>query len=205
MKSSLRLALCLVSLSYGAVFTACSDDDDNAANATGGSSGPGELAGSGGSGGLNGSSAVDGTVQCQVIGTLCHEGDTGSGAAHDCHEEGHEGVATACAKDFSSCIFSCVTDSDDIGSGGSASRPDALCVALGELCHEVDDVDGPLHDCHEVGHEGVAAACAEQFDNCATECLAARAKLEASGEGGAPASGGAAAGGATRGGAGGAG
>jgi hypothetical protein len=179
MKSSLRIGL--VVFAFGAfVFTACGDND-HSLNVTPGNSG---------ANGSEDGASVDSRLQCQVLGELCHEADTGSGPAHDCHEVGHDGVAKNCVEEFTSCTFSCV----DVGAGGAASRPDALCAALGELCHEVDDLDGPLHECHEAGHDGVAATCAERFDSCATQCLAARAKLEQAERGAL--SGGAGAGGA---------
>lgn len=182
MKTSLRTCLSLAAVASLFAFAGCNDDSDsNGANTAGKSS----SAGAGG--------AADGAIQCEVIGELCHEADTGSGPAHDCHETGHVGVAATCAKEFSSCIHTCVTDADDLGSGGAASAPDPRCIALGELCHEVDDKTGPLHICHETGHIGDAAKCAASFDSCATECLAARAALEsgAGGAGGATGSGGA--------------
>ncbi|HYP87491.1 MAG TPA: hypothetical protein VEQ59_05045, partial [Polyangiaceae bacterium] len=48
----------------------------------------------------------------------------------------------------------------------------------GELCHAVDDHDGPLHACHELGHENDAEQCAAAFDDCSAQCLAAREALE---------------------------
>jgi len=174
MKSSLRAGLSLALVGSLFAFAGCGDDDDSSTS----------NAGSGNVGG-----AADGALECQVLGELCHEADTGSGPAHDCHETGHIGNAATCVKDFSSCIHVCVTDADDLGAGGAASAPDPRCIALGELCHEVDDKNGPLHTCHETGHIGDAAKCAATFDSCATQCLAARAALE-TGTGGAGATGG---------------
>jgi hypothetical protein len=195
MKRSLRACLGVIAVGSLLAFAGCGDDDDSGNPSTGGKTS------TGGSGNVGG--APDGGLECQVIGELCHEADTGSGPAHDCHETGHEGTAAACVKDFASCIHTCVTDADDLGTGGAGAAPDPLCAALGELCHEVDDKTGPLHECHEVGHIGVAATCVKEFDSCATQCLAARALLEAGGAGGGDAGGVTGAGGAQSAGAGG--
>jgi len=173
MKSSVRVCLSVLAVGSLFAFAGCGDDDDGMKANEGGSS---SHAGSGSGG------ASDAAIECRVIGELCHEADTGTGPGHDCHEVGHEGVAAACAKEFAGCIQTCVTEPGAGGAGGAGSAPDPRCAALGELCHEVGLQPGPLHDCHEVGHEGVAAACAAEFDSCATQCLAARELLEA-GEG----------------------
>jgi len=165
-------------------FTGCSDDEP-AASAGGGTAHGGAAHGGGPSGGASGN-AADGAVTCEVIGELCHEADTGSGAGHECHELGHQGHVEACESGFSDCVALCVDD--DEGAGGA--KPDAHCAALGELCHPVDDGNGPLHECHEVGHVGNAAKCAAEFDDCATLCLAAREELEAGEGGGAGGAGG---------------
>jgi hypothetical protein len=156
-------------------FVGCGDDDDSTSSSGGSSSGGGQ-AGAG-----LGGSASEGALECEVVGELCHEADLGSGPAHDCHELGHEGVAATCHAQFKTCIDTCVQDED----GTPSSEQDPKCLALGELCHPVDDKDGPLHECHELGHEGDATACAAAFDDCATKCLAARELLPEPSEGGA--------------------
>lgn len=180
MKSSLRIGLVLIATGTALAFAGCSDDEP-ALSGTGGTAGHAGAAHAGNAAG----GATDGAVTCEVIGELCHEADTGSGFGHDCHELGHEGHAEACAAGFDDCVAICVED--DAGAagasaGGSGAAPDAHCAALGELCHPVDDTDGPLHECHEVGHIGNPQNCATEFDRCATLCLAAREELEA-GEG----------------------
>jgi len=169
----------------GAVFgfAACGDDDD----ATGGSASAG--AGHGGEATGQGGASSDGSAECAVLGELCHEADTGPGPAHECHEVGHEGEGAACLAQFASCTRTCVPEA----AGGAGSGIDPRCAALGELCHPVDDKTGPLHECHELGHDGEARACAAAFADCATRCLAAREALETSagGTGGASGQGGA--------------
>ncbi len=44
------------------------------------------------------------------------------------------------------------------------------CEGLGSTCHPVDPGDGPLHECHEVGHSGDQAQCAEQRAECIQGC-----------------------------------
>ncbi len=122
----------------------------------------------------------DGSAECEVVGELCHEVETAAG--QDCHERAHSSHGAACHELFSGCVTTCVAEA------GSAA--DAHCAALGELCHPVDDGDGPLHDCHELGHVNDGATCAASFDDCAARCIAAREELEAppseGGAGGAP-------------------
>ncbi|HYQ15816.1 MAG TPA: hypothetical protein VEQ58_08665 [Polyangiaceae bacterium] len=167
-------------LSLGAscfFFAACGDDDDDDhhhVTATAGAAGE--------------PSTSDGSAECAVIGELCHEADSGSGAAHDCHEVGHVADGAACLSSFDGCVKTCVDDGD----GDADADADPRCAALGELCHPVDDHDGPLHACHELGHENDAEGCAAAFDDCAAQCLAAREALEEA----TPPSGGAGAGGA---------
>lgn len=190
MKSSVRVCLGLVAASAALAFAGCGDDDDANPGAGGiathaGAPGHGGAVGHGGAAGHGGELHGDGALTCKVIGELCHEADTGSGPGHDCHELGHVGNADACAEAFDGCITLCTgDDTGGGGAGGGGSAPDAYCAALGELCHAADDTDGPLHECHEVGHVGNAANCAAEFDHCATLCLAAREELEA-GVGGA--------------------
>jgi hypothetical protein len=75
--------------------------------------------------------------------------------------------------------------SGGVAAGDSGGHGDALlsqeCKVLGELCHPVDDKTGPLHACHELGHEGDLAACHEGFPSCVSQCVAA----QEAGEGGA--------------------
>ncbi|MEZ4393223.1 MAG: hypothetical protein R3A48_19230 [Polyangiales bacterium] len=47
------------------------------------------------------------------------------------------------------------------------------CEGLGGLCHEVDPGDGPIHDCHEGGHDGDPTWCAANGARCRALCLAA--------------------------------
>jgi hypothetical protein len=170
MKSIVRAGLGLIALSSAFfLFSGCSGDDDEA------------------NPGAGGGSATSGLAECEVIGELCHESDTGSGPAHECHEQAHHGNGAECLESFAGCISTCVADE------GEGSEKDPRCAALGELCHPVDDDDGPLHECHELGHVNDAEACAAAFDDCATRCVAAREALEAAGaEGGAAGVGGAA-------------
>jgi hypothetical protein len=157
LKYSGKACLGLVVLGSSLLFAACGDDDDAVGPGTGGAG------------------TSEGVFECQVMGELCHEGDTGSGPAHDCHQQAHHGNGAECLGSFASCIGTCVTE------GG---EKDPRCAALGELCHAVDDQDGPLHECHELGHVNDADACAASFDDCAKRCLAAREALEAGGDAG---------------------
>jgi len=212
MKSTARLGLVLLGVGSVLMFVSCSDDDDNGGGAAGQSSdagqsneggtgnvGPGPTEGGaehmGGAAHGGGGHAEAPTI-CRVLGELCHEADTGSGTAHDCHELGHVGETEVCEQEFDSCIATCVdTGGGEGGAGGGAGQTlDPYCAALGSLCHPVDTGAGMGAECHEIGHLGVAADCAEAFDSCGDFCLEELEKLEegAGGAGGAgPAAGGA--------------
>jgi hypothetical protein len=123
--------------------------------------------------GAGGESHGAGSAECEAIGRLCHEADTGSGTASECHSTGHEGEAAACNAIFESCIDTCVP------AEGSEQGP--YCRALGSYCHEADSGAGRGKECHDVGHAGDEEACAEEFDGCITFC---RDALEQGGEGG---------------------
>jgi uncharacterized repeat protein (TIGR04052 family) len=47
------------------------------------------------------------------------------------------------------------------------------CTGLGSSCHVVDPGSGPLHECHELGHAGDAAACSLARASCVDACGAA--------------------------------
>jgi hypothetical protein len=219
MTSAARSCLGLVALSSLFAFAACGDDDDDGAG-NGAAAGEASEAGApsqggGGHGGRGGSTSLpdagaggavpgEGSLECQVLGELCHAADTEPGPAHDCHEVGHVGNAAACEAEFAGCVGIC-TDADigGGGAGGAGAGDDPKCAALGSLCHEAGEIDAEAKECHEVGHVGNAANCAASFDSCATLCLAILDTIEGGGEGGAHA-GGASSGGAASGGAGGA-
>ena len=189
MKSKVRLGLGLAVAGCMFVFAGCGDDDDSSNPGSSGSAGQGGDAH--GHGGARGGAILE--LECKVLGRLCHEADTGTGTAHECHEIGHEGHVDACADAFDGCIEFC-TGAD--GSAGAGPAQDTHCAALGELCDAVDDLDGPLHTCRELGRANDAAKCAERFDDCATQCFVARDLLESGhGMGGAAGGGGVSSGG----------
>jgi hypothetical protein len=68
------------------------------------------------------------------------------------------------------------------GTGGGIQPSAAHCEALGSLCHEADDGDGPIADCHDLGHSGDAVACAEGFAACVDLCLEPSGAAGAHGE-----------------------
>jgi hypothetical protein len=144
---------------------------------------------------MGGESHGPSSAQCQALGSLCHEVDDGDGPLHDCHDVGHIGDPQACAEVFDDCITMCLEAAEGHGAGGSGGaggehgghgEGSDLCTFIGSFCHEVDDGDGPLHECHELGHDGDAETCQERAAECVTMCAAA---MEASG--GAGGSGGA--------------
>ncbi len=162
---------------------ACGNGDDP-------NNGTGGAAGTGGTGG--GSQAAS---ECRVLGELCHRVDDMDGPLNECHEVGHSGDPVACAAEFDECTTSCVEAAEPGagGAGGAASDPGPIkCVALGALCHPVDDMNGPLNECHELGHSADAAVCEADFDHGVESCMVAIAAAEgAGGAGGADSAGGA--------------
>jgi hypothetical protein len=78
---------------------------------------------------------------------------------------------------------------DDHATGGASG--DAKCEEIAELCHEVDDGNGPLHDCHVMAEAGNTETCLASYDDCFTRCTAAHEALEGAGGAGGAAAGGA--------------
>ncbi len=141
------------------LFSACNGDDDLVPA-------PSAEAGAGGE------SHGAGSAECEAIGRLCHDADTGSGTASECHTTGHQGNPAACSAIFSSCIDTCVPDEGGAaGHTGQEAAP--YCRALGSLCHDADTGPGRGRDCHNIGHVGDEEACVEAFAECATFCLEA--------------------------------
>jgi hypothetical protein len=207
MQSTARLGALLLGIGSVLMFVSCGDGDDNGGGGAGQSSDagqsneggtghvdPGPNEGGADTGGVahGGGSHSEAPTICRVLGELCHEADTGTGPASECHELGHIGDDTVCAQEFDSCIATCVdTGGGEGGAGGGASSTlDPYCAALGSLCHPVDLGSGMGADCHEIGHLNVAADCADAFESCGSFCLEELEKLEGAG-GAGPAAGGA--------------
>jgi hypothetical protein len=71
----------------------------------------------------------------------------------------------------------CNGDADD---GSPPSAGAAACEELGSICHDEDDGDGPIAECHDVGHQAIPEQCLARYDECKQLCTAA-----GSGHGGA--------------------
>ncbi len=98
-------------------------------------------------------------LQCEVLGSLCHDSETVPG--EECHHLGHDGRPDACVAGFSGCLDVCL----EHGAG-----EDPFCRAIGSLCHDADSA--AAETCHDLGHDGDPAACRREFDACAQLCLA---------------------------------
>ncbi|MBS2012918.1 MAG: hypothetical protein JST00_08530 [Deltaproteobacteria bacterium] len=72
-------------------------------------------------------------------------------------------------------IFACSHDDDHSHEdGGAHSSAFASCQAILDACHEKDVGTGPVHDCHELGHDATSdAPCAAKKDECVKTCNAA--------------------------------
>ena len=75
MKSRPLARLVVIGTASLLAFAACGDDDDSTGSNEGGTSSNAGAAGQ--------PPAAKGPLECQVLGELCHEADTGSGPAHD--------------------------------------------------------------------------------------------------------------------------
>jgi hypothetical protein len=60
-----------------------------------------------------------GTAVCNILKTLCHTVDPGSGRIHTCHVMGHQGVAANCFANAADCIQVC-NDAHQAGTGGAS-------------------------------------------------------------------------------------
>ncbi len=56
---------------------------------------------------------------CKDISSVCHDLDTGSGTAHDCHEQAHDGDAAVCEMIRDECLAFCAGGTET----GSTSSP----------------------------------------------------------------------------------
>jgi hypothetical protein len=164
-----------IGLVGGSLLTACNGDESAIPEPSAAGGAAGESHGSGGE------SHGAGSAECDAIGHLCHEADTGSGPASECHTTGHVGNPDACEDVFASCIDTCVPDSGG-EAGGPAMVPAPYCQALGSLCHAADTGAGRAKECHDIGHSGDETECRAEFSGCVSFCLEA---LENHGEGGA--------------------
>lgn len=178
MRQSRNTLLCLPFATL-LFFAACGGDDDDATpSSTGGApshagEGQGGVDAHGGDA-QGGDGHGVGPAVCEVLGTLCHAADSGTGPVSECHDVGHEGNEAACEAQFALCITTCAADEG--GSGGSPSQvvSDPYCEAMGELCHFLNDEGTPTGECHEIGHVGNEADCIDAFAECAPMCLAKR-------------------------------
>lgn len=70
--------------------------------------------------------------------------------------------------------IACSTEDPSDGDGGITvpESGEEACVDLAKICHGFED-DGPLDDCHELGHAFDGDACKEQYVECRTMCEAA--------------------------------
>ena len=62
-------------------------------------------------------SSLSGQQACEEIGETCHDPDTGSGLAAECHELGHVGDGQVCLSRYEECMDFCTTASAAGGAG----------------------------------------------------------------------------------------
>lgn len=86
-------------------------------------------------------------------------------------------------------VFACSHDHDEDGhshgDGGTHTSAFAACQAIIDACHEKDVGTGPVHDCHDLGHEATSdAPCAAKKDECVKTCNAAGTEDDAGSDAG---------------------
>jgi len=120
MTSFARACVGLLALGSALAFAGCGDDDDAAPGGGGSAAQGGEGPDHGGESSVG---AATGVAECQVVGELCHEADTGAGAAHECHELGHVNDQDLCAAEFTHCATICLAAREELehGVGGSGA------------------------------------------------------------------------------------
>lgn len=97
-------------------------------------------------------------------------------------------LALLCALLLGLPLAACSDDGDDDGAGGAGGHagsghgaggshdgghgegeePD--CKAISSACHDVDGLSEQAAECHHVGHENDAAACADAKEDCLAHC-----------------------------------
>jgi hypothetical protein len=73
-------------------------------------------------------------------------------------------------------LFACKHDdaAHDHATDDPSAVPYPSCRAITEACHELDVGTGPIHDCHDVGHDSTSdAPCAARKDECLKICAPA--------------------------------
>ncbi|WP_146653862.1 hypothetical protein [Labilithrix luteola] len=74
-------------------------------------------------------------------------------------------------------VYACSSDDDHSHSEtGGHTSPFASCQTIIDACHELDVGEGPIHDCHEIGHDATEATgdgeCVAKKDECLKTCVA---------------------------------
>jgi hypothetical protein len=70
-------------------------------------------------------------------------------------------------------VVSCSDDTTSKTDAGSHYSSYPTCDAIIKACHPLDVGDGPIHDCHDLGHGATSdAECAPKKDECLRTCVA---------------------------------
>lgn len=71
-------------------------------------------------------------------------------------------------------LFACHDDDDHSHSDTTAHTSEfPSCQAIVDACHPLDVGAGPIHDCHDVGHDATSdAPCAAKKAECLKTCVA---------------------------------
>ena len=98
---------------------------------------------------------------------FCQADDEDAGPDHD-EDAGHEHEDEDGGQDAAT-----GHDPEDAAAGehGDEDAASGKCAELGQRCHDFDTPDAEMaRECHDVGHEGDEAACAEIYDECLAVC-----------------------------------
>jgi len=71
------------------------------------------------------------------------------------------------------CIPACSSgEPPSKGRENGHSSPFPACDAIIKRCHELDVGEGPIHDCHDLGHDAESdAECVPKRDECLRICV----------------------------------
>lgn len=89
---------------------------------------------------------------CKDISSVCHDLDTGSGMAHDCHEQAHAGDPAVCEMISADCIAFCTGGNTSGTDTGSTSTPQPTSTTDAETTTSAEEDTTAAHDT-TAGHD----------------------------------------------------
>jgi len=90
---------------------------------------------------------------CKDISSVCHDADSGSGMAHECHEQAHAGDAAVCEMISDECIAFC-TGGTGTETGTTTSMTSMTSTTVGESGSESSTEDEGTTQAHDESTSG---------------------------------------------------